>query len=209
MAKTKNSRKATARGGNSKAVRIIAAVVLLVIIAALAIAFGVAYKSYNSVAETFTKFYVDVNGNRYYDGGNVQLKSHTITTFKCGYDGGKQSADKLYNVKVTSTATERTAFTYTLNGAKRMFLDGEDYTQFFDISETAADTFSVSHVKDTPATILQRRFEGKTVVAPETDPNISYFLLTVSSADNSQSVSFTLTFENIRITIDPSEGIIF
>ena len=156
MAKTKN-RTTAAKNSNSKAIRIIAGVVLLAIILVLAIFFGVTYTRSNSFAEARYDFYVDVNGARYYKGAILQLKPHSMTTFKCGYVGNVQNADKLYNVKITSTSTDKTSFTYTLDGAKRKFLDGEDFTDCFDITESA-NAFSISHAKDTPKTVLQRRY---------------------------------------------------
>ncbi len=187
------------------AVAIVAAVFCVI----LAVLVGITFKRYNGAAESRKDFYVEVSGTRYYDDSAITLKRSSVTTFKCGYkQGNVQNADKLYNVKITSAATEQTAFTYTLDGAKRMFLNGEDYTSCFDITENA-DTFSIAHVNDTPATVLQRRYPGKTVTAPETNPQISFFTLTVSSADNSQSISFALTFGDIKIEFDPSGGIIF
>lgn len=207
MAKAKGGKTTTA-GGSSKKVKIIASVLVLAIIITLSIVIGVTFKRSNANAYGQGTFYVDVNGSRYYEDGAITLKRSSITEFKCGYVGDTSNADKLYNVKITSTSTDETAFTYTLDGARRMFLNGEDYTNCFDISESAS-TFEIAHVKDTPATVLQRRYPGKTVKAPETDPTISYFKLTVSSADNSQSVSFALTFGDLIIEFDPSGGIIF
>lgn len=204
MAKTK-SRKATTTGASSKQIRIIAGVILLAIIIVLSIVFGVVYVRANGFAEASRAFYVDVNGERYFEGGNLQLKPHSITSFKCGYTAGNQSADKLYNVKVTSTATDKTTFTYTLDGAKRMFLSGEDFTDCFNISEKSSNTFEIAHEKDTPQTVLQRRYPGRTVTAPVTDPTISYFTLTVSSTDNSTSISFALTFGDVKIQLNPGE----
>lgn len=208
MAKIKSRKTTTtAKGASPAKIIIIVAAVLLAIVAMLAISFGVVYASANSSTQVQRKFYVDVNGGRYYEGGDIQLKPHSITSFKCGYVTGNQSADKLYTVKITSTSTDKTAFTYTLNGAKRMFIGGEDYTDYFDITESS-DGFEIAHVNDTPATILQRRYPERTVNAPETDPTVSYFTLTVTSSDNSQSVSFALTFGDIKIDVDPG-GIIF
>ena len=207
MAKTK-SRTTAAQNSNSKQIRIIAGVILLAIILALSIVFGMKYIRAKGVAEAQGTFYVEVNGARYYKGANLQLKPHSMTTFKCGYVGDVQNADKLYSVKITSTLNDRTAFTYTLDGEKCLFLDGEDYTSCFDITESA-NAFSISHAKDTPKTVLERRYPGRTVSAPETDPNVSYFTLTVSSADDSQSISFALTFGDLKIILDPEGGIKF
>ena len=207
MAKTK-SRKATTTSASSKKIRIIAGVILLAIILVFLIIFGVTFTHSNGFAEAQRTFYVDVNGGRYYTGASLKLQPHSMTTFKCGYTTGNQNADKLYNIKITSTSTDKTSFTYTLNGSTRKFLAGEDYTDCFDITESA-NAFSISHANDTPKTILQRRYPGKTITTPETDPNISYFTLTISSADNSQSVSFALTFGDLKIELDPSGGIIF
>lgn len=207
MAKAKGGKTTTA-GGSSKKVKIIAGAILLAIIITLSIVLGVTFKRSSANAYGQGTFYVDVNGSRYYKDGAIRLKRSSITKFKCGYVGDTLSADKLYNVKITSTSTDETAFTYTLDGARRMFLNGEDYTNCFDITESAS-AFEIAHVKDTPATVLQRRYPGKAVIAPETDPTISYFKLTVSSADNSQSISFALTFDDLKIEFTPDGGIIF
>lgn len=206
MAKA-NSRKAQAPAANTRRIAIIAGVILLAIIIALSVILGLKYKRSNANAYGQGTFYVDVNGSRYYKDGAINLKRSSITEFKCGYVGDNQSADKLYNVKITSTVTEQTAFTYTLDGARRLFLNGEDYTNCFDITENAT-SFSLSHVNDTPGTILQRRYPGRTVHAPETNPAISYFTLTISNFDNSQSISFALTFGDPKLELDPG-GIIF
>lgn len=207
MAKAKN-RKAQGAGADSKTIRIIAGVILLAIILVLSIVFGVAYTRAKGETTAPQGFYVEVNGNRYYEGGAVRLTEHSITRFKCGTEGGTTDGEEAsYAVRVYSTVTAQTVFSYTVNGAKRMFMDGEDYTQYFDIAKNAGG-FEIATVKDTPATILQRRHEGLTVVAPETDPTISYFTLTVTNADNSQSVSFALTFGSVTIELDPPGGII-
>lgn len=206
MAKA-NSRKAQAPAANTKRISIIAGVILLAIILAFSIILGVTYKRSDANAYGHGTFYVDVNGSRYYKDGAINLKRNSITEFKCGYVGNVQSADKLYNVKITSTVNEQTAFTYTLDGARRLFLNGEDYTDCFDIIENVT-AFSISHVNDTPETILQRRYPGKTVHAPETNPAIPYFTLTISNFDNSQSISFALTFGDPKLELDPG-GIIF
>lgn len=193
---------AKAKSGSSKKIMIIFGVVLLFVVALIITSTVITTGRANAQASEQSTFYVDVNGIRYYKGGEIRLKRNSITTFQCGYTAGGQNSDKLYNVKITSTSTDETAFTYTLNGAKRMFLDGEDYTDCFDVTENAS-TFEIAHENDTPATILQRRFAGKTVNAPTTDPTISYFTLTVSSADGSQSLSFALTFENLKMNVNP------
>lgn len=206
MAKAKN-RKTQSAGADFKTIRIIAGVILLAIILVLSIVFGVAYTRAKGETTAPQGFYVEVNGNRYYEGGAVRLTEHSITKFKCGTGDGTTDGEASYAVRVYSTVTAQTVFSYTVNGAKRMFMDGEDYTQYFDITENGGG-FEIATVKDTPATILQRRHEGLTVVAPETDPTISYFTLTVSNADNSQSVSFALTFGSVKIELDPPGGII-
>lgn len=207
MAKTK-SRTTAAKDTNPKKFRIIAGVFLMAVVIVLIVISASAWHNNGANAYAQNTFYVDVNGTRYYKDSAITLKHSSITTFKCGYVGKAQSEDKLYSVKITSTSTEQTEFTYTLDGAKRKFLNGEDYTSCFDISESSS-TFTISHVKDTPETVLQRRYPGRTVTAPETDPKISYFTLTVSSADNSQSISFALTFGDLILELDPSEGIVF
>lgn len=208
MAKTK-SRKPAAKGAdvNGRKILIIAGAVLLAMILAFSIGFGVKYARAEVGTDAPQSFYVDVNGSRYYKGGEIKLNSGSLTTFKCGYSSGSvSSTDKLYSeIKVVSTATSETVFSYAINGSKRLFLSGEDYTQYFDITEST-DGFKVANVKDTPATILERRFggEGRTVTVPETDPKVSYFTLIVTSTDGNENVSFNLLFgEGIKIEIDP------
>lgn len=208
MAKTK-SRKPAAKGAdtNGRKILIIAGAVLLAMILAFSIGFGVKYARAEVGTDAPQTFYVDVYGSRYYGSSQIRLADNSLTKFKCYDESANADEEKHYTVKVYSAVTSQTVFSYTVNGSKRMFMGGEDYTQYFDITGNA-DGFELANVKDTPATILQRRFAGLTVVAPATDPDISYFTLVVTSADGSQSVNFALTFGNVKIELDPDGGIV-
>lgn len=185
-----------------KRILAIAGVILLAIAIVLAVVFGVANNK--PAAETRSNFYIVINGERYYDDCAIKLNKNSITVFRFS---DTVSGEQTRKIRITSRATAQTVFTYTIEGAKRMFLDGEDYTQYFDITEST-DGFELTHNEDTPATILQRRFAGRNVVVPETDPEISYFTLTVSSSDGSQSIDFALTFNGVIEEKEPPSIIV-
>ena len=208
MAKIKRKRRANApQEDDAINPKLIAGIVVFIVLIFLIVAIALAiHNRYVSYATVYGKLYVDIDGKRYYEDDEITLKTNSITTLKCGFAGTAPEGGDKYGLKITSSATDETQFSYTLNGAKRMFIDGEDYTQYFDITTTENGGYRIAHVKDTPATMLKKRYSDGLIVAPETDPETSYFTLTVYNVTTSQAIQFALYFEDIKITFDPDGG---
>lgn len=188
----------------TKRTEVVAIVVFLVIIfvvVAVSVSLGSTKKGKSDAERAF---HVVVNGERYYEDKAIKLNENSITVFRFS---DKASGKESHEIRITSRTTAQTVFTYTINGAKRMFMDGEDYTQYFYINEIT-DGFELTNVKDTPATILERRHAGLNVVAPETDPDVSYFTLSVTSADGKNSLNFALTFNGVIEEKEPPKIIL-
>lgn len=164
---------------NEKAVIVVTAIMLAILVAA-----GVIFAGYYSdwFKSKFSTFYLTEGKTRLFS--DVEGKALANVRFGVTYDFAK---DKAYTVKVLPTGED---FAFSVDGVWLNFLALDELTSGFDIA-LSEKSFSIRCRRVTMRQVLERLFPGSVIAFAGDVDSSAHYKLMVASADGKHAVSLT------------------
>lgn len=180
---------------NNKSITIIKAVVCLIVALLVAVGIGLILKYTNGGNESFKTFYVRYGNKDILSADTdieLSLENGKRYYFEAVYplDAGKDSS-RDYHVKVT--ANTKLKFGYTVDERNYSWAnDTHDFSQYFGLDKQEK-SFSLLVSGDMSLQeILQRSYEGKTVVAPTTEEIGSEMLYSLVVSSYNEKITYCI-----------------
>jgi hypothetical protein len=178
---------------------------ILTFLLILGIVGGVSFFALRSQGITY---YVEYEGKKYFgnaESGNIALSS----SGKPQKFTVKSLTGKEVNYAVTVTSNAANNFTFTHDGTLKRFYGTDeadnDYSEVFGL-EKNTDCFSLTIPAGANAEeIVSQKYGGNIVLQSELQPDLRYFVITVSVEESNVLLYFGLTIPATGVALKPSE----
>lgn len=169
----------------SKAVKVIAVIVFLILLGIAGLGIYFAYKYSDGFKTTPKSFYLEINGKRYFENTDGLTLGDVQIDVRYAFDELTKKSGYTYKVKPAGED-----FAYLVDGSPYNYLGIEDLSAGFNI---ACDDFGLTlkcknkKVKD----VLQQLYPGQEVTVPSSEENGCRYKLVVISVDGEQEIALT------------------
>lgn len=184
-------------------------IIWIVVILLLVTSAGFIYKFTDGFKTNLKTFYVEYDGDTILEEGRLNLFVDKEYRFEVKRTlDFSDDEDKRFNVKIYPYVTEKTDFTYTLDGVEYLYSEVGVLTDYFNV-EVDENGFSLKtpySVKE----VLKKKFTGQEINLDNSfGSGIEYFRLEVTSEfGDVVNIYFTLNFGVDKVVLDKT-GLVF